>query len=198
MKKEKLSLTIFAIAVLGFFSAHAQKHGDKPSNIMDVGSVTLNIGVGVGNGYTGTYSNDYSGVYGTGFGGKVAIERGFWKLGPGVLTLGIEGGGSFSNGSGYNYDNGYKSSIVIFAGRSAYHYGWNVPGLDTYAGLSAGVGFRSYNYINNTNKDTKHKVDPVIGGFAGASYFFTPKFGVNAEVGNDITYIQGGVIFKLN
>lgn len=199
MKKLQLNLSMLALVLTGLISnrAAAQKSSDV---IMDVGSVTVNIGVGVGNTYSGSYGSGYSGYYGgTGFGGKVAIERGFWQLGPGVLTLGLEAGGSFSNGNlGYGYSTGYKSSIAVFAARSAYHYGWNVPNLDTYAGVAVGAGLRSYDaYDINNDKYKEHKTVAVVGGFIGASYFFSSNIGVNVEVGNDITYAQGGVIFKL-
>ena len=81
-------------------------------------------------------------------------------------------------------------------GRSAWHYGWKVSGLDTYAGLSAGAGFHHYDY-NNGSRYENDDVIPVFGGFVGASYFFTPSFGVNVEAGYDITSLQAGVVFKL-
>jgi hypothetical protein len=194
MKKVNLNLGILAVAVLGFFSAQAQRHGSKSDNVMDVGSVTLNIGVGVGRssfGNYGVYGSGYYG-YGTGLGTKIAIERGMWQLGPGVLTLGLEAGASFSTA---RYNN-YKSSIIIVAARSAYHFGWNVDNLDTYAGVSVGPGFRSNDY-NNGSKYTQHDVVVAPGIFVGGSYFFSPNIGVNVEAGYDITEIQGGIIFKL-
>jgi hypothetical protein len=195
MKKIKLILSVISITLLGTSQVEAQKSSD---DIMQVGSITANLGVGLGNGYSGTYSGNYSGYFGTGIGAKLAVERGCWQLGPGVLTLGLETGGSFSNGNAFGYSSGIKSNIFIIAARSAYHFGWNVPNLDTYAGVAAGAGMRSYDsYDIDGNKTKVHKTVPVLGGFAGASYFFGSNFGVNVEVGNDITYIQGGVILKI-
>ena len=62
-----------------------------------VGSVTLNMGIGIGSEYKGNYYNSALGT-------KAAIEWGLWQAGPGVITLGIEFGGSFSNG-GYFDEN---------------------------------------------------------------------------------------------
>ncbi len=195
MKKIKLILSVITITFLGTFHANAQKSSD---DIMQVGSITANLGVGLGNGYAGTYSSGYSGSFGTGLGVKLAVERGCWQLGPGVLTLGLETGGSFSNGHSLYNNSGIKSSIFVIAARSAYHFGWNVPNLDTYAGLSAGAGLRTYDQLDiNYNTTKVHNTVPVLGGFAGASYFFGSNFGVNVEVGNDITYIQGGIILKI-
>ncbi len=109
---------------------------------MQIGSIFLNLGVGVGADYKGE-------GYGTGVGFKASAEFGLWQAGPGVITLGPEIGGSFSN-QGYAGSSYYSNTFVI-AGRSAWHYGWEVPGLDTYAGFSAGIGFHHYTNYNNDN-----------------------------------------------
>jgi hypothetical protein len=150
------------------------------------GSVMFSAGVGIGN----EYSSDY---YNSAFGTKAVIEAGLWNAGPGVITLGGEVGASLSNGG--VYDN-YKTNTMVVAGRSAWHNGWKVRGLDTYAGLSAGAGFHNYKY-NKNGSVNESEVIPVFAGFVGASYFVTPSFGFNVEVGNDITRLQGGIIFKL-
>jgi len=187
---------LLGLLAIGALTISNVARAQKSSNIMEVGTTTVNIGVGVGRssyGSYGVYGSGYYG-YGTGFGTKAAVERGMWELGPGVLTLGAEVGAAFSNAS-YN---SYKSNIIIVAARSAYHFGWNVDNLDTYAGVSLGPGFRSYNYYNNTAKDTKHDVIVAPGIFVGGSYYFSPNIGVNVEAGYDITVIQGGIVFKLN
>ncbi len=94
-----VALAIVALTIISS-GANAQKNND---NIMEVGTTTVNIGIGVGR--SGYAYNGYNGLslgYGTGFGTKAAVERGMWQLGPGVLTLGLEAGGSFSKYSGYN------------------------------------------------------------------------------------------------
>jgi len=187
---------LLGLLAIGALTISNVARAQKSSNIMEVGTTTVNIGVGVGRssyGSYGVYGSGYYG-YGTGFGTKAAVERGMWELGPGVLTLGAEVGAAFSNAS-YN---SYKSNIIIVAARSSYHFGWNVDNLDTYAGVSLGPGFRSYNYVNNTAKDTKHDVIVAPGIFVGGSYYFSPNIGVNVEAGYDITVIQGGIVFKLN
>ena len=154
---------------------------------IEKGSVSFNAGIGVG----AEYNSDY---YNSGFGTKAAVEAGMWNAGPGVITLGAEVGSSFSSG-GFNEN--YKTRTIVVAARSAWHNGWNVRGLDTYAGLAAGAGFHNYQYNKNESRINQSEVLPVFGGFIGASYFITPKFGINVEAGNDITQVQGGIIFKL-
>jgi hypothetical protein len=154
---------------------------------MQVGSVFVNAGIGVGADYKGE-------SYGTAFGFKIAAEFGLWQAGPGVVTLGPEIGGSFSSGAYGGNPGNYNSNTFVVAGRAAWHFGWNVPGLDTYAGASAGIGFHHYSYYGY---DGSNQVIPAFGGFIGGSYFIKPNFGFNAEAGFDITNFQVGVVLKL-
>lgn len=191
-------VTLGSIVLMGNQAQAQRGHGRAggDGNTFEVGSMTVNIGAGVGRSSFGNYGYYGAGYYGygTGIGVKAAIERGMWQLGPGVLSLGLEAGGSFSTAS----IGGYNSSIIIGAFRAAYHFGWNIRGLDTYGGLSLGPGFRSYNYSDASSANyTRHDIIVAPGVFVGASYFFSPNFGVNIEAGYDITEIQGGVIFKL-
>ncbi|MBL7695045.1 MAG: hypothetical protein JNK91_09385 [Ferruginibacter sp.] len=184
-KKIIIPASLFLLGLISSATTHAQNRGSNAS--FKKGSVSFNAGIGSGT----EYKSDY---YNAGLGTKGALEFGLWQAGPGVISLGIEAGASFSNG-GYYY-NDYKTSTVVVAGRSAWHHGWNVRNLDTYAGLSAGIGFHQYRYSNN-GKIKQDEVIPVFGGFIGASYFITPSFGLNIEAGYDITQIQGGIIIKL-
>lgn len=186
MKKTNLITGIlFGIAVSFTTVSNAQ----GPVSPMKKGSVTFSVGVGVGN----EYNNNY---YNSAIGTKVVIEAGLWQAGPGVITLGGQIGGTFSNGGRGGRYNDYKARTFVVAGRSAWHHGWKVKGLDTYAGLSAGAGFNQYTYRDN-DIIKQNEVVPVFGGFVGASYFVTPLFGFNVEAGYDITQIQAGIIFKL-
>jgi hypothetical protein len=160
----------------------------SPTTPVKLGSVIVNVGIGAGS----TYEGDY---YNPAFGIKAAIEWGLWQAGPGVITLGGEAGGSFSN-NGYRDYTDYNSRTIILAARAAWHYGWLVPGLDTYGGASAGLGFHRYAY-HHPDFYSHDSVIGVPGIFVGASYFVTPTFGFNAEAGHDITDIQIGVVFKI-
>ncbi len=190
MKRQNL---ISAIILFSFFGISAVGNAQKNGIVTPFkkGTVTANLGVGIGNDYKGDYKYYKSG---SGIGTKAALEFGIWSAGPGVVSLGAEVGGSFSQGG--KQVNDFRSRTVVIAGRSAWHYGWKVAGLDTYGGVSAGAGFHHYEY-NNGNHVNIDDVIPVFGGFVGASYYFTPAFGVNVEAGYDITSLQAGVIFKL-
>ncbi len=190
MKRKKiipaiLSLLIVAVAITA--DAQTRKGTITP---FKKGSTTLNLGLGFGT----DYKNDFRGN--STFGTKAAIEFGIWPAGPGTVSLGPEIGLTTANDDRY-YRDDFRARTFVAAARSAWHYGWKVPGLDTYAGVSAGAGFYHYEYDDNHKRFDYNDVFPVVGGFVGVSYFFTPGFGVNAEAGFDITSIQGGLVFKL-
>jgi hypothetical protein len=194
MKKISI-LGIALFSILNSQNLYSQSKSHSTTNgettPMQLGSVFVNAGIGVGANYYGSYD------YGTAFGFKIAAEFGLWQAGPGVISLGPEIGGSFSTGAygGYYSGDGTNNAFVI-ACRGAWHFGWNVPNLDTYAGASAGIGFNHYTYYSN-NSNSNNRVIPAFGGFVGASYFINPNFGFNAEAGYDITLFQVGVVFKI-
>ena len=190
MKSLMIFRTLFTVIAIGFaLSSSAQHHPapNGPVTPFQVGTVTVSGGIGIGSEYNGDYYNSPFGI-------KAAVEYGIWEAGPGVVSLGGEIGGSFSNG-GYQDYNNYKSNTVVVAARAAWHYGWDVPGLDTYGGVSAGLGFHHFQY--NDPYYSHNSVLAVPGIFVGASYFVTPSFGFNAEAGHDITDVQVGVVFKI-
>lgn len=162
-------------------------YAQSPVSPVQKGSITVNAGIGMGNEYNSNYDNRALGT-------KAAIETAIWQAGPGLITLGAQVGGTFSSGGTFD---DYKTRTHVVAGRSAWHHGWKVKGLDTYAGLSAGAGFTQYTYTKNEENVKQREIIPVFGGFIGASYFVTPSFGFNVEAGSDITRIQAGIIVKL-
>ena len=190
MKRKNTIPAILSVLIMGVSAnAHAQS-GKELVTPFRKGTLTANLGVGFGTNYKGDYKGSSA------FGSKAALEYGIWKAGPGIVSLGIEGGTSFSNESNDIKKNDFRGSTIIVAMRSAWHYGWKVPRLDTYAGISTGAGFYHYDY-NAGSHFSNNDVSPVFGAFAGASYFFTPSFGVNIEAGYDISSLQAGVVFKL-
>lgn len=193
MKKQNYTAA-FVLLFSMSFSQFSMAQKNSPVTPFKKGSVTVNLGVGIGNDYKGDYKYYNSG---SGFGTKAALEFGIWQAGPGVISMGAEVGGTFSNSSNNGNYKDFRSRTVVIAGRSAWHYGWKVSGLDTYAGVSAGAGFHHYDYNRGSQYYKNDDVIPAFGGFVGASYFFTPNFGVNVEAGYDITNIQAGIIFKL-
>lgn len=188
--KNKLSILVLVAGIL--FSVNELQAQTRPvkANPFRKGSVTVNLGVGFGSYYSDDFRSSSS------IGTKAALEFGIWKAGPGVISLGPQAGVTLANKTNNRNRDDFRSQAIIIAGRSAWHYGWNVAGLDTYAGASAGIRHYHYSYKNG-NDFSDDELSPVLGAFAGVSYFFTERFGVNAEAGFDITSLQAGVIFKL-
>ncbi len=132
--------------------------------------------------------------FGPGF--KVFFETGMWELGPGTLTIGGETGFSmFWHHWGTDWNESWANFLV--GGRSAYHYGWEVKGLDTYGGIPLGIGFSVHSFDDVAGYKGFTPVYPYFGIFFGATYFFNDLIGVNGEVGYNITYANLGLVFQL-
>ena len=160
-----------------------------PLDPIKLGTWSLSFGVGPG---THPFGN------GIGFGPaeKVAFETALWDMGPGVITLGGEAAFSFfTNRFGDDWKESWSN--FMFGARGAYHYGWDVEGLDTYAGLPLGIGFSVNVYDDRPGNHGYTPVYPYLGVFFGASYFFNKSIGINGEVGYNSTYANIGVIIKL-
>src|ERR1700744_6616543 len=116
-----LLLTVFIAIATGLTLSASAQQGTPPNGPVtpfQVGTITVNGGIGIGTEYNGDY-------YNSPFGLKAAVEYGVWQAGPGLVSLGGEIGGSFSNGGYQDYSN-YKSSTVVVAARAAWHFGWEV------------------------------------------------------------------------
>lgn len=188
--RQKIFAFVLTFLISGFvLSASAQKYR---GNIFTRGSVTVNAGVGISAYYLDKPVNDDIAT-------KIALEVGAFNAGPGVISLGFEVGGAFTpEGDYYGYRD-YRARMFVAGFRTAWHYAnWKVDRLDTYAGINLGVGFKHIDYNYQSDHHNKNKTVFYPRGFVGASYYVTPKFGLNVEAGYDITYIQGGVVFKLN
>lgn len=187
MNRKKIVILFFtAMLTVPFFSANAQGKLDP----VRLNSWILNIGVGPGVPWFGN---------GAGFGPafKGSVEKGMWDVGPGVITLGGEATFSFfSHHYGQNWNESWMN--FMFGARGAYHYGWNVEGLDTYGGLPLGIGFCAHILDDHPGNSGATPVYPYAGIFFGASYFFNDAIGVNGEFGFNSTYANIGVVFKLD
>ncbi len=179
-----ISLIIF-VAVATTLRIHAK----GPLDPVRLKSMVINVGLGPGTHYFGN---------GVGFGPalKGSFETGMWDLGPGVITLGGEATFSFFS---HHYGDNWNESWVnfIFGARGAYHYGWDVEGLDTYGGIPLGIGFCAHAWDDHPGSQGYTPVYPYVGIFFGATYFFNKSMGINGEIGFNSTYTNIGMVFKL-
>jgi hypothetical protein len=185
--KKIVKITLLAIFVA--VAAPKDINAKGPLDPVRLRSWVVNAGIGPG---THNFGN------GVGFGPtlKASFETGILDLGPGVITLGGEAAFSFFS---HNYGEGWSESWVtfIFGARGAFHYGWDVEGLDTYGGIPLGIGFCAHIVDDHPGNSGYTPVYPYVGIFFGASYFFTKSIGINGELGYNATYANIGVILKL-
>jgi hypothetical protein len=162
MKKTLATLLILTSLLTINLQTHAQ---EPPTDPIEVGTWMINANIGLG----GHFYDGSRMLYGLGF--KVAAQTGLWQIGPGVVSLGAEAGMGLASYQGSNF------SRFNLAPRGNYHYGWNVPGLDTYGGMSVGLGFGTHSGQAGSNLLFYGDL------YAGASYFFLENFAVNTELG---------------
>jgi hypothetical protein len=176
MKKKSI---ILFLTVATTFSAAAQSGGSSYQK----GDILINAGIGLG----GLY-------WGTGYGFPVSIgASGEYGI---TENISVGGGLSFSSVT-YRFSNvNYGYNAVSFSGRGAYHF-LTQEKLDPYAGLSLG-------FVNVVEKEKNAGLIGARGGgviwgaFAGARYYFSPKFGAYAELGaTSLAVLNLGVTFKL-
>lgn len=114
----------------------------------------------------------------------LAYDAGLWKMGPGTGTL----GGMFMFSVKRNFINLY------FAAKGAWHYNFNVPKFDAFAGVTIGPKIPIYTYA------VDRRVIDWIGfnTFFGASYYFNPHFGISTQVGVGlVNWYLFGLSFKM-
>ncbi len=105
----------------------------------------------------------------------------------------------------YTYSTGFedtynRSRIGVIA-RATYHFEFDIPKMDVYAGVGGGVYFNSDKdkITNFLGQETVTRTTSVSGGhyvFAGIRYYFTDAFGVYAEAGHGVSALSGGIAFK--
>ncbi|MCL2098251.1 MAG: hypothetical protein FWH23_05775 [Bacteroidales bacterium] len=162
MKKIFTVCCVVCLLLGSSFPARAQ---DAPTDPIEVGTWMVNADIGLGGHIYGGSRMLY------GFGFKIAAQKGLWQAGPGVISLGAEAGMGLASYEGMNF------SRLNVALRSNFHYGWEVPGLDTYGGISMGLGFATHS--NQLGNNVFLYGDLHV----GVSYFFLENFAVNAEIG---------------
>jgi hypothetical protein len=99
----------------------------------------------------------------------------------------------------------YSYKYIVIAARGSYHFLENNKNIDAYAG--AGLGFN----IVSSSAEAKAGYKDLTGfaysvgsswlffdAHAGARYYFSPKFGVEAELGYGISILHLGITYKLN
>lgn len=175
----KKILLLMAVAGISAMSMNAQSFG-KEDNVAG-----LNVGFG------GSYGVPVSLTY----------ERGVYDINN-KMSIGVGGIVGYGGSSEKIMYGKWKYSNILLGARGAWHY-TAIKKLDLYAGLTLGYDVASSKFKWNDPRDEEiiGELSSSAGGFlwgayAGARYYFNESFGVNAEVGYGLAYLNIGVTYK--
>jgi hypothetical protein len=178
-----------ALLILSAILIIAQASAQTPT--FSKGDKVLNLGVGFGSiMYIGPhYKMQVPPI-------SASFEYGIMD---GIFEKASIGVGGYLGFASYKYEYsgwGWKYSNIIIAGRGTFHYPF-VEKLDTYVGLLLGYDIVSSKEFGTPVGSDDTSSGLAYSGFVGARYYFKEKFGVMAELGYGITFINIGVAFKL-
>lgn len=181
---KKIITCLFTFVVMN--TAFGQGH-------FDVGSNVIGVGIGVGGGYGSgfTYGSQTPAI-------NLQFERGMWSIGgPGVVSL-----GAYVAFKTYKYDYGFsnynsKWNYTIVGVRSAYHYnGISSDKIDIYGGLMLGMRIVTYTDNEPSFNFDYSASDVILTGYIGGRYYFSDNFGGFLELGNGLSALNIGVVYK--
>ena len=181
---------ICAFLVVVFFTL-AQLVAQEPT--FEKGDKALNLGIGLG-------STLYSGTYYKSQIPPVSVSLEFGVV-DNILEKGVIGVGPYLGYSSYKYEYsgwGWKYSNIILGVRGNFHYPL-VNKLDTYTGLLLGYNVASSKEFGDQvpGWDYSYSAGGIAWSwFVGARYFFKDTFGIMAELGYGISYLNLGIALK--
>ncbi len=207
----KLKLTIVSIALLFSASFKCQKDvKSEGENIIQKGKNYINVyyGVNIFTSFYKTVASNAAVNIKTSAIGPVGIV--YEHLVTDKIGIGVEFGySSFKltyndafadfNGLITNYDYTWQFTTIRAMFRANFHFAKSDK-FDAYGFLSAGYRGTSFNFSTNdpnTSKLTFNGLIPFgLKPGMGFRYFFTPSFGLNAEIAIGTPIICGGLAFK--
>lgn len=169
----------------------AMPSSGQKNQTISLGSNIIGVGFGAGHSF-----HNLSG-FGPAF--RLNYDHGTFRAGRGIITLGGTVGYTFNNYSYKISDVMYNENWTSFGIgiRAAWHYSWRIKNFDTYAGVTSGIRFDSFEPLNIVlPKPMFHKPNIYYGGFVGLSYYFNKHLGVFVEGGYDLSTATLGVNFK--
>jgi len=194
MKKILFTLMIISVISLTSFTAKAQA--------WEKNSVVLSLGIGASQFYHLDNYYYVNTLYGHSWYSPTTVQLNFQAefgihkyVGLG-LTTGIGGRGGLRN----DYSGEFNMRIGIIANFHFYQLiadnskkNIHADKLDIYFGASLGSGFAVAYYTDFTRV-----VPMAFGGVhVGTRYYFSPKVGVNCELGWGKSIVNAGVVFKV-
>jgi hypothetical protein len=209
-----LSLIFLLLSFSGFSQSKNKKNASASTggHCFDENSKIINLGAGFFGSYYYLYSR--SGVYsyhGTpAF--SISYEQALPKLGPGYLGVGGYFGYQkfwyrfndyYYKGNQYYYTHNW--TYMFIAARAAYHpEALMTDKAELYFGLSAGLRINKYTFQSNTPDPDiyyyelhQRSIYPAASLFVGGRAYLSPKIALYAELGYGMSWLRGGVSFKL-
>lgn len=96
-------------------------------------------------------------------------------------------------------DNGFKYNHLLIGARGSYHFA-TTESFDPYFGVLLGYNKVSVSDVGSSSSSGSFgsvSASGVLpGGYLGMNYYFTPGFGVHAEIGYGIAVATAGITFS--
>ncbi len=186
--KRILLISVSLLSTLFSFAQGAFETGDR----------IFSLGVGLGETYHYTGTDGYESTI------KLPVIQLAYEQQAFDNNLSVGGVLAYTQ-STYENDNwNYhtkRNTNSILALKVAYHFNeliGTIDELDVYGGMITGIERWSTKEISNTDAEISTvTVLPRFGLLAGARYYFKPQIAAYAEVGYSITWLTGGLTFKL-
>lgn len=174
----------------------------------------LNVGVGIGGVRYYGFSRGGGYSYSSSPAISITYEQPWSKrVGPGYLGVGGYLGFKtartryeYNYGAANNYYFEHRWNHIVLAARGVYH--WDVLNWEkgeVYGGALVGVRISTSGYSTNDNTPGVNnrgndgvRAGALVSAFAGARWYFAPKFALFAELegGYSISSVNGGITFK--
>jgi len=201
MKIKSLVIATFVLACASVNAQNATSNTQDAASVAAKGNNIFNLGVGLGTDlYTGggfstavpPISISYEYVLKDG----VAGGKGAWGIG-GYLGYAASRWNYYD--PYYNETYGWGYSYMVIGPRGYFHYNL-APKLDTYVGLLLGYNIVTSHetgvWPNGITQTSESSSGLTFAFFVGGRYYFTQHFGLMAEFGYGVTYLNLGVSLK--
>ncbi len=152
------------------------------------GDKVLNLGLGLGATYYGSYYTSRMPTLTASF--EVCVVDGL------IDNKGSIGVGGYFGFSSAKYEDYYKTTNFVFGARGSFHYPL-VDKLDTYTGLMLGYNVYNYEYYDSSAAPYSGSPSGLASAwYIGARYYFNEKFSAMAELGYGTSVLTLGVGIK--
>jgi hypothetical protein len=200
---KRIFVSVMMLICFSGVSVFAAENSNFPSSV-EPGNIIANVGMGLLN--SPVLSN-----HGTSLVPPLSLSAEYALPISIPLSVGAVIGFASSERSGGSGDEKFTYTWTVFSvgAKAAYHFNWEIRGLDTYAALTLGGNFLSANTEYDETSPVysapgaekpsagDDEVSFLFGLEVGVRFFFNSHVGVFIEEGfNTFTYLRSGLVFK--